>query len=147
MASARAVPGLVTSRPRATSAAWWSVVGATSTFGLASTVTIPTENVAGRPSMNVLACASAAASRLGETSVAFMESDVSMASMTVACWRAAVAGTVGWAAATVASTSPAANTTATAWRHHGAFPGTSSGRRAGAANLAASRRRRNCISR
>src|SRR5581483_7663532 len=83
MASPRAVPGLVASRSRATSTARWSVLGATSTLGLASTVTMPTENVAGRPSMNDLAWASAAPSRLGATSVAFIESDVSMASMIV----------------------------------------------------------------
>jgi hypothetical protein len=112
---------------------------------VASALTMPTEKVDGSSAMNVLAAATAAASRVGATSVAFMESDVSMASMTVACCRSAVAGTVGWAAATVARTTPAAKTTATAWRHHGILPDTSRGRREGSANLAASRRRRTCI--
>src|SRR5436309_7262241 len=62
MASPRAVPGLVARRPRAVSTAWWSVLGATRTSGVASALTMPTENVAGSPSMNDRAAAWAAAS-------------------------------------------------------------------------------------
>src|SRR5436853_877498 len=67
IASPNAVPGLVASRSRATWTAAWSVLGATTTAGVALALTTPTEKVDGRSAMNDLAAATAAASRLGAT--------------------------------------------------------------------------------
>ena len=68
---------------RAMTAAW-SVVGSARTAVVPEKVTTPTLKVSGSPSTNVAAAARAASSRFGATSVASIERETSIATMTVA---------------------------------------------------------------
>ena len=63
---------------------WRSWVGVTSTEAVPANDTTPTFRVGGSSSMNLVAAALAATRRLGSTSFASIESDTSMAMITVA---------------------------------------------------------------
>ena len=70
-----------------------------------------------RSSTNWVAASWAAASRFGATSVASMDNDTSMASMTVARFLASLVSAVGPASATVSSTSPTSTSAVGRCRH------------------------------
>ena len=72
-----------------------SVVGLTSVVGSEANETIPTRTPAGSWSMNERADAFAASSRVGDTSVARIEPDTSIARMTVASSRGVAMTIVG----------------------------------------------------
>jgi len=82
------------------------VVGDTSTGAMPAKDTIPRLIPGVRSSTNRVAAFWAAANRLGATSVACMDSDTSMASMTVARFRGSFASAVGPASATASRVSP-----------------------------------------
>ena len=82
------------------------MVGLTSTVAIPANETMPRLTPGVRSSTNWVAASCAAASRLGATSVASMDSETSMASITVARFRGSLVSAVGPASATVSSTRP-----------------------------------------
>jgi len=138
-----AVPCPRVSCPIASMTSWWSVVGVASTRALSSKATRPTWKRAGTCFTNSFAVCTAASSRSGATSLAAIDADVSMASMTIACWRGIFTSWAGRASPTTSATSdtataPAARCRPTREDRAGAIRANSSG----SANAAASRRRR-----
>jgi len=83
-----------------------SVVGETSTVAMPAKDTMPRLIPGVRSLTNWVAACCAAASRFGLTSVASIDSETSMASITVALFRGCLASAVGPAIATVSSTRP-----------------------------------------
>ena len=82
-----AVPSRGVSPSMAARTAARSVVGATSVTGRVAKATRPTRTLAGKPSTKSWAAERAASSRVGATSSAFIEPEMSMARMTVASSR------------------------------------------------------------
>ena len=101
----------------AAAAAARSVVGGTSTVAVPAKDTTPRLIPGGRSCTNRVAACCAAANRFGVTSVACMDNDTSMASITVARSRGCRACAVGPAIATVSNANPTSTTTAGTCRH------------------------------
>src|SRR5215831_20278862 len=96
--------GASPSMPRLTASR--SIVGGTTTEALPPNFTSPTLMRGGSMSTNDLAPARAASMRLGNTSVAFIDSDTSIAIITVARSRGTFTAAVGCAAPIVSTVSP-----------------------------------------
>src|SRR5579885_2171617 len=116
MASPMAVrgPSWRVSIPRLSRA--WSVVGETRTWAVPENETSPMLSRLGTMSTKALAASWAATSRLGWTSVASMDSEVSMAMTTVARSRGTFTGRAGWAKAVTRAMRDRTNAAAGMWR-------------------------------
>ena len=106
----------------------------------------PTFTRSGTSSTNRRAARFAATSRLGWMSVAVIEPDTSVASITAARSTGTATVRCGFAAATTSSASASAAAAIGAWRRQPGRRGTTDGCSAGAANAAAAARRRRCSS-
>ncbi len=119
-----------------------SVVGDTSTAAVPANDTRPRFTPGVSWSANDFAAACAAASRVGETSLAFIDSDTSITSMTVARLRGTFAIACGPASATVSTASAAIIAIAGTWRSRPGRFGATVSSNARFVNRTTSRRRR-----
>src|SRR5436189_5999865 len=108
---------------------WWLSVGGASTVAVRSNEMRPTRKPFGNPPTNVLAAALAASMRDGETSVAFMDADVSIVSITTAASLATRLSTTGRASPKMRPTNAIAAATAGTWRRHPGYRGATDARR------------------
>jgi hypothetical protein len=119
-----------------------SVVGETSTAAVPAKDTSPRLTPGVSWSANCLAAACAAASRVGATSVAFIDSDTSITSITVARLRGTFAMACGPASATVSTASAAISAIAGRCRHRPGRFGATDSSSSRLVNRTTSRRRR-----
>ena len=124
-----------------------STVGDTSTAAVPANATRPRFTPGVSWSANWVAAAWAAASRLGSTSVACMDSDTSMTSTTVARLRGTLASAIGPARATVSTANAAISAAAGRCRYQPGRFGAIFSSRSRWVNATVSRRRRRSSSR
>ncbi len=129
---------------RAAMVASRSAVGGDSTLVVPAKVTRPTSNPAGRSLTNFVAASAAASSRLGSTSVAFMESDTSIATSTVARSRGTRMSISGRAVASASRAKAKSMATTGVWRRQPGRRGTSRSSIGSEANRTAYWLRRRC---
>ncbi len=102
----------------ARSAASRSTVGGRTAAAEPAKATIPTSSSGGASSRKLRAASRAASMRDGATSAASMESDTSMARITVAWSRGTSTATAGLATASTRASTPTRSTAAGRWRRH-----------------------------
>ena len=145
IASPMAVPPPPGRRPAiAALASAWSVVGDCTTTGRRANWMRPTLTLSGMPETNVVAAFCAAPSREGFTSVALIELEMSLANMIAALLTGTATVRCGRAAAAMSRATAMANTSIGAWRRQPGRRGVTDSVRMGAANAAATFRRRRC---
>ena len=110
-------------------------------------VTMPSRNVSGSSSVSRRAALTAAVSRSGSTSLAFIEPEMSVTITTVAARCGAATVRCGRASAITSVASASRISSGGMWRRQPGRAVTRLGSSAGFANVAASRRRRRCIDR
>ncbi len=106
---------LSSSRPSmAVTTSWWSWVGGTNSWALPAKLTRPTLSCSGSWLTNSVAAFCAASNRLGDTSSAAIDSDVSMARMMVDRSEGTRTVMTGWANDATSTARAARNAPATA---------------------------------
>ena len=120
------------------------MVGATRCSAKSENVIRPSRNVGGTFSVSVLAAATAALSRSGWTSVAFIEPEMSVTITTLAARCGAATVRCGRASATISAVSASSSSSGGRWRRQPGRAVVRPGTSAGFAHAADSRCRRRC---